>query len=259
MLRRLAVVLLVGIALVTTGCLDIEETVTLNRNLSGQAGFSMKVDAEPLVPFMAAMQRQMQGKSGPPTAQDLAAARAEMLKDANPKEDFEKDKREMAQSLPPGVKLLNADFTQNGLKSAASAMFSFENLAALRQVMFDKPSSTDADQGGGPQNPVSQPFDGLEVKDQGSTILITSSVVDPMTGAKSQMQQMPMDAAMQQQFAAIFKGLRVAVKITAPFTIVEQNATRKEGNTLIWEFDTSKLQTMTPDQIAHGIRVVYKK
>jgi len=256
-MRRLAIVLLVGIALVTTGCLDIEETVTLNRNLSGQAGFSMKVDAEPMVPFMAAMQRQMQGKSGPPTAQDLAAARAEMLQGASPKEDFEKDKREMEQSLPPGVKLINSSFTQDGLKSAASALFGFENLAALHEIVFDKSQGADADQG--PSNPVSQPFDGLEVKDEGQTILITSPIVDPMTSAKSQMQQMPMDAAMQQQFAAIFKGLRVAVKITAPFTIVEQNATRREGNTLIWEFDTSKLQTMTPDQIAHGIRVRYHK
>ena len=256
-MRRLAIVLLVGVALVTTGCLDIEETLTLNRNLSGQAGFSMKVDAEPLVAFTAQMQRQMQGKSGPPTAEELAAARAEMLKNASPKEDFEKDKREMEQNLPPGVKLLNATFNQDGLKSNASALFGFENLAALHEIVFDKPQGQDADQG--PSNPVSQPFDGLEVKDEGQTILITSPVVDPMTSAKTQTQQMQMSPAMQQQFASIFKGLRVAVKITAPFAIVEQNATRREGNTLIWEFDSSKLQTMTADQIAHGIMVRYKK
>ncbi len=232
--------------------------LTLNRNLSGQAGFSMKVDAEPLVPFMAQMQRQMQGKSGPPTAEELAAARAEMLKEANPKEDFEKDKREMEQHLPPGVKLVNATFNQDGLKSSAGAIFGFENLAALHEIVFDKPQGADADQG--PSNPVSQPFNGPRGEGRGTD----DPHHDPRHRSDDQREgpdaaDADESAAMQQQFASIFKGLRVAVKITAPFTIVEQNATRREGNTLIWEFDSSKLQAMTADQIAHGIMVRYKK
>ena len=53
----------------------------------------------------------------------------------------------------------------------------------------------------------------------------------------------------------LFKGLRVAFRITAPFEILEQNAHRKEGNTLIWEFDVKSLEKATPT----GIRVRYRK
>lgn len=256
MLRQFAVVVLVGVALATTGCLDVEESMTLNRNMSGQAGFAMNVDGEPLVPLMASMQRQMAGKSGPPTASDLAAARAAMLKEANPQEDFEKEKQEMEQHLPAGVKLLKATLQTTGLKSAIETQFSFENAAALEKILFDQP---DAGQGGGPGNPVSQPFDGLRIVDDGQTILITSNVLDPAASARNQAQQMPMDPAMQKQFAALLSGMHVAFRITAPFTIVEQNATRQEGNTLIWEFDGAHLQSMTPAQLSQGIRVRYRK
>lgn len=255
-MRRLAVVVLIGVALATTGCLDVEESITLNRNMSGQAGFAMNVDAEPLVPIMAAMQRQMAGKTGAPTASDLAAARASMLKDANPQEDFEKDKRDMEQHLPAGVKLLKATLQNNGLKTAVDTQFSFENAAALEKILFDQ---SDAGQGNGPDNPVSQPFDGLHIVDDGQTILITSNVLDPAANAKTQAQQMPMNPAMQKQFETLLSGMHVAFRITAPFAVVEQNATRKEGNTLIWEFDGAHLQNMTPAQLNQGIRVRYRK
>lgn len=256
-MRRLAVVFLVGVALATTGCLDVEETLTLNRNLSGQAGLTMNVDAEPMIPFMAAMQRQMTGKSGPPTAADLAAAKAALLKNADDSNDFEKDKRDMEQHLPAGVRLLKATYTHNGLKSSANALIAFDNAQALKDVMLGGDSSDQSD--AGPGNPVSQPFDGLRVVDEGSTLLITSDVIDPMANAQGQTQQMQMPPAMQQQFEQMFKGMRVVLKITAPFQVVEQNATRQEGNTLIWEFDSAKLQAMTADQRAHGIRVRYRK
>ncbi|HEY7791498.1 MAG TPA: hypothetical protein VIC33_13350 [Vicinamibacterales bacterium] len=254
-MRRLAVVFIMGVALAASGCLDVQESITLNRNMSGQAGFVMNVDGEPLVPFMAQMQRQMAGKSGPPTAADLAAARAAMLKDADASDDFEKDKRDMQQHLPAGVKLLNASYNKNGLKSTANVSVSFDNAAALGAIVFDQGDK----QEGGPGNPVSQPFDGLKVVDDGQTLLITSAIVNPAEGAKAQAQQMPMDPAMQKQFATLLSGMHVAVKITAPFTVLEQNATRQEGNTLIWEFDSAHLQSMTPDQLKSGIRVRYKK
>ena len=116
-MRRLAVVLLVGVAAGDhrlSRC--SRRRLTLNRNLSGQAGFSMKVDAEPLVPFfMAQMQRQMQGKSGPPTARSWPPRGPRCSRRRTRRRDFEKDKRGTEQHLPPGVKLVNATFNQDGL------------------------------------------------------------------------------------------------------------------------------------------------
>ena len=59
-----------------------------------------------------------------------------------------------------------------------------------------------------------------------------------------------------------FKNLRLAWKITAPFEVISSNATRKEGNTLIWEYDFEKLQKLASSERALndlGVKVVYKK
>ena len=64
---------------------------------------------------------------------------------------------------------------------------------------------------------------------------------------------------MMKQMEALFKGLRVAFKITAPFEVVEHNAHRKTGNTLIWEYDLATMQKLTPEQAKQGIKVRYRK
>ena len=37
--------------------------------------------------------------------------------------------------------------------------------------------------------------------------------------------------------------------------MLEHNATRQEGRTLIWEYDMKSLEKMTPEQAAQGVRV----
>jgi hypothetical protein len=59
-----------------------------------------------------------------------------------------------------------------------------------------------------------------------------------------------------------FKNLRVAWKITAPFEVISSNATRKEGNTLIWEYDFAGLQKLAASKKAMddlAVSVTYKK
>jgi hypothetical protein len=104
------------------------------------------------------------------------------------------------------------------------------------------------------------PFGGLKIVDEGATLLITSPALDPAGGQKAQMSKMPqMDAAMKGQMEAMFKNLRVAFKITAPFTVVEHNSHRREGDTLIWEYSLAALEKLTAEQKAQGIRVRYRK
>src|SRR5262245_15362966 len=125
-MKRLAGLLLLVCAPLVTGCFDIEQTLTLERNLSGKAGFSMKVDMEPMALFAATMKRSMEGKQGPPTAEEVAAARKEMLdssKKTTSPADFEKDKKELTKSLPAGVTLLDASATETGLKMAFNLLF----------------------------------------------------------------------------------------------------------------------------------------
>lgn len=250
-MRKIAALILCVSSFLVTGCFDIEQTLTLERNMSGKAGFSMKVNLEPMVLFMAQMQREMGGKSGPPTAAELAEARKEFMKEAKSKSssaDFEKEKKQIQASLPAGVTLLDATMAEDGLKIVANVLFGFDD--AKKLALINLPDKKDQPV----PNPMDAPFSDLKVTDDGKTVLITTPVENPMADAKKPGES-PLDPAMMKQMGDFFKGLRVAYRITAPFEILEQNATRREGNTLIWEYDMQSLEKQTPT----GIRVRYRK
>ncbi|MFP5288888.1 MAG: hypothetical protein ACLGI9_24340, partial [Thermoanaerobaculia bacterium] len=120
-----------------------------------------------------------------------------------------------------------------------------------------KPEAEGAAPGGG--NPIDSPFAGLQVKEEGGTILLTSEAMNPVAEQKSQAESMDLSPEMKKMVEDSLKGLRVAFKIDAPFEVVEHNATRKEGRTLIWEYDIKSLEKMTPEQAAQGVRVRFKK
>jgi len=263
-MKKIAAAMLGLCGLVFAGCFDIEQTLTLEKNLSGKAGFAMKVNMEPMVGFMVRMQREMEGKTGEPTAAELDKARKEFLasKKSETTPDFEKDKKELQQKLPKGVTLLDSSFKDEGLKIAANFLFGFDNVSKLSEIQFPKKQEEGAEQqgpGGGPGNPVESPFNGLKVVDEGSTILVTSPTENPVADQQEQTAQMDLDPAAKKQMEEMFKGLRVAFKITAPFQVVEHNAHRKEGNTLIWEYDLKTFEKMKPEDLAQGVRVRYKK
>jgi hypothetical protein len=261
-MRMFAAAALGAIGLLTAGCFDIEQTLNLEKNMSGKAGFTMKVDMEPMVGFMTRMQREMQGKTGEPTKAELDEARKQMLasKKSETTNDFEKDKKELQSKLPPGIKLLDSSFKEDGLKIAANFLFGFDNVSKLSEIKFPKKGEEGGQAGPpGSENPVESPFNGLQVVDEGKTILVTSPTENPIAEQKEQTADMDLTPEQKKQMEDMFKGLRVAFKITAPFEIVEHNAHRKEGNTLIWEYDLKSLEKMKPEQMAQGVRVRYKK
>jgi hypothetical protein len=263
-MRKIAAAALGLSGLLLAGCFDIEQTLTLQKDMSGKAGFTMKVDMEPMVGFMTRMKREMEGKTGEPTAAELEQARKEFLasKKTETVTDFEKDKKELQNKLPPGVKLLDSSFKEDGLKLAANFLFGFDHVSKLSQIEFPKKQEGEGQQGGpgaGPGNPVESPFAGLQVVDEGDTILVTSPTENPVAEQKEQAAEMELDPDAKKQMEEMFKGLRVAFKITAPFAVVEHNAHRKEGDTLVWEYDLKSLEKMKPEDMKQGVRVRYRK
>lgn len=261
-MRKLLAVVLGCAAFVSTGCFDIEQTLQLERNLTGRAGFRMKVDLESMVLFMAQMQHSMSGKQGAPSAADIEAARKEMMKDSKPMDpaEFAKGRKELEAKLPKGVTLIDATFEEKGLTMLANFVFGFDHPSKLAQITF--PDEKGGGNAGGPgsDSPVDTPFGGLKVTDEGATILVTSPPQNPVADA---MKDAPPGAAadpeMKKMIDGMFKNLRVAFKITSPLAIVEQNAHRKEGNTLVWEYTLASLEKMKPEQLQQSIRVRYRK
>jgi hypothetical protein len=256
MTRRLAAALLTISSVVLAGCIDLEQTLTLDRNMSGQAGFAMKFDLEGMARMMAQMKRAMEGKEGAPTQAEIDEVAKELQTSGTSTSsgDFEKQKAELATSLPAGVKLLGASFEETGLRIAANMSFGFDHVSKLKDISLPKKQAA----GPAPGSPVDDPFGGLQVTDEGQTVLITSPVENPAGDSQSQMPP-GADPETMKQVEEMLKGLRVAFKITSPLEIVEHNAHRKEGTTLIWEYDVKALQKLSPDQLKQGVRVRYRK
>ena len=57
--RKAGVLLGLAGCLFLTGCFDVEQSLVLNKDLSGTAGIRMGINFEPLVLTMLRMQRQM--------------------------------------------------------------------------------------------------------------------------------------------------------------------------------------------------------
>jgi hypothetical protein len=244
---------------VFSGCFDVEQTMTLERDLSGKAGFSMHVNMEPMVLFMVRMQREMAGQTGEPTKEEIDKAKAEFLASGKKETATPPSKAEIEKQLPKGVKLLDSSFTDEGLKVGARFLFGFDNVSKLSQINISSKKEGEEAQGPPAQNPAESPFASLQVKEEGDTILVTSIAMNPVADQKQQAEGMDLSPEMKKQMEDAFKGIRVAFKIDAPFEVLEHNATRKEGRTLIWEYDIKSLEKMTPEQAAQGVRVRYKK
>ncbi|MBA2259112.1 MAG: hypothetical protein H0W18_09455 [Acidobacteria bacterium] len=256
--RIVAVALAVCLPFVSA-CFDVEQAMKLQKDMSGEAGFTMTVNMEPMVLFMLKMQREMTDQKGEPTAAEIEKAKKEFLASGKTKTTTNMaQKEQMEKSLPPGVKLLSSSVKEDGLKITARFNLAFDNVSKLAQIQMSGKTGAAA-AGPGPANPFDRPFPGLLVKDEGSTLLMTMEATNPAAEQKAQSSQMNMSGADLKMVEDSFKGLRFAFRIDTPLEVVDHNATRKEGQALLWEYDLKTMNAMTPEQLAQGIRVRFKK
>lgn len=249
----LAALAVLGVLL--AGCFDLEESVDLDRNLTGKASFSATVDLGAMVVPMLMMQRQMSGKTGDPTPAEIAAARQDMI--AQQKSDPSKapsvpKREEIEKGLPPGVRLLDVGTEDKGdLKLRMHVLFGFDDLNKLMQIRDPKKEEKAAEgAGGGPAganaNLFDKPFAGLTLKDEGKTVLVSTEFGNPVSaGAASQSltggEATPEAKKTMEQ---IFQGLRIRFKLTTPLEVVDSNATRRDGKTLVWDYDAAAIEKL---------------
>src|SRR5688572_10398048 len=61
------------------GCLDLEQGIVLQPDLSGTASVRMTMDMNGMIPVIAKMQKEMKGEQGEPTEAELAEVKKEIL------------------------------------------------------------------------------------------------------------------------------------------------------------------------------------
>ena len=262
MQRTTRLVLTTLCVLALTGCFEIEQTIDLQKNMSGTADLKIGIDFEPMIVIMAQMKKEMAGDKSVVTKEELAAARAEFIKSKKSQEttktDPEAEKKAMEKELPEGVRILSADVKDNDLSIVTTVRFAFDKINQLVGVKMPQK------EGGDPTNKsiVDQPFESLQFVDEGKTFTIRSKPQNPAKEVeKEASQSAPPDPETEKLMKDAFKNLRVAFKISSPFEVVKHNATRREGKTLIWEYNLESLEKLgkTADPKDLEMFVTYKK
>jgi len=246
-LRLAAASAALAAALPLTGCFDVEESVQLDKNLSGQAGFSATVDMGAMVLPMLMMKRQMEGKTGEPTAAEIAAARKDMIaqqKTSKSESSGPPKREEIEKSLSPGVHLLDAGVDdKQDLKLRVHFRFGFDDLNKLAQIR--DPKKKDEAAGPGKPNLLDQPFSNLKLVDEGKTVLVSTDLGNPVaeSGPPAGDGAKPM-AEQKKQAEQILQGLHLRFKLTTPLQVVDSNAVRRDGNTLVWDYDLPAIEKL---------------
>lgn len=240
------------------GCFEIDQSINLQKDLSGTADFHLGVDMEPMVVVMAQFAREMEGKKGPMTEAELAKARAEFKANMKKSGDSKEPSRdEIAKGLPEGVKLLDFKSAEKDFGVSTDFKFGFDRLSKLVGVKLPGKEGGDPTQ----KNVVDSPFEGLELIEKGDTITIRTKPQNPTKAVEKEAQGAPdLDKDTEKMIKDAFAKMRVTYRITAPFTIVSHNATRKQGNTLIWEYNMERFEKMTDKNLDEmGVQVIYKR
>lgn len=240
------------------GCFEIEQSINLKKDLSGTADFHLGVDLEPMVVVMAQFGREMEGKTGPMTAEELAKAKAEFKKSAKKSESKEPTRADIQKELPEGVTLIDYGVKERDFGMDSKFKFGFEKLSQLVGVKLPSKKGEDPTD----KNIIDSPFEGLELSESGNTFTIRSKPQNPVESVKEEAGEGPkMDAATEKIVRDAFAKMRVAYRITAPFEVVSHNATRREGNTLVWEYDMATFEKMEKEKKLDNaqLRVTYKR
>ena len=250
---------LLSLLLLTAGCFEIDNTINLQRDLSGTADFHLGVDMEPMIVIMAQVAKEMEGKKGALTPDEIAKAKADFKKKAQTTksgDDFKPS--DIQKELPEGVKLLDYKVQEREFGMATDFKFAFDRLSRLVGVKLPSKQSADPTQ----KSVIDTPFEGLELIEKGDMLTIRTKPQNPAaTVEKEKADAPPMDPGTEKLIRDAFSKMRVTYRITAPFRIVSHNAMRREGDTLIWEYNLERFEAMAKSKKTDdlGVQVTYQR
>ena len=261
--RRLITVLLCLPLLVAAGCLDMETGVAFNKDLTGKATFKMAMD---LGPFLTQMMQTMGARGGePPPVEMMPMLKAEMAKQLS---GGMVDVDQMKAKLPAGVTLVDSSQKIDELKVMMAFTFGFTDFTKL--ALIEVPMISRAQAIPGAASDPLKPFD-FVITNDGSTISITTKAAEKATEKPADAEKAKADALAlakeaksqidQLGIGEMLKGASVhmVMRFDIPHTIIEQNATRKEGQSYIWEVKLDSFDSLDKMPEPPVIKLKFKK
>jgi hypothetical protein len=232
----------IGAAIATAGCVQVDYGIKLEENLSGTSDLEMTVDLDRVAYAAAAVQAAFTNEGGPPTAEQVEEARDDLLAEIEEdRDDFDEAnlRADIEEDLPDGVRVRYARQERDDLRQSLELGFAFDHVDRLREMRVGDRDDGDLDLG----FEDSAPFEGLEIVEDGDEIIVRNEPIDPIEDVSS-------DGMLAKEIVeGLLKDLRVTFRLETPFRVLEHNATRVEGKTLIWVFDYDRLTSEEPGGI----------
>jgi len=232
--RRIVVA---GLAMFAAGCMQVEYGVVLERDLSGTADIDLTVDLDRIARTAASVKSAFEG-TGEPTEEQIEEARQEILTELDLEDSFDADslRAEIEPDLPDGVRLIDVEEKQDGMRRRVYMNFAFDHVDRLRELdaRSDRSGLPGADDDG------SRPFEGLEIIEKDGEIIVRNEPIDPVDEIEGNL--FVSDGMIEN----MLQDLSVTFRLETPFEVLEHNATRREGRTLIWAFDWERLKGDEP-------------
>ena len=242
-MRALKGFLVAGVAWFAAGCMQFDYGINLDEDLSGTADLDVTIDLDRVAYLSAYVQNAFAGEGGEPSDEQIEAARDEILAEMDDDEDFSEEsmRAEIEPDLPEGVTLLHADVNRDELRTTVDMQFAFDHVSKLKDMRLDD------DDSGADAAPVdSQPFEDLEIVEDGDEIIVRSQPINPI----EEMDEMEASSWVSDEMVEkLLEGFSVTFRLTSPFRVEEHNATRKDGKTLVWEFNMQTLKSGEPTGI----------
>jgi len=225
---------LVALVLSVSGCIKVDQTLTLEKDGSGTLDIRYGM-SEQAIAQLEAMEQMGQAMGETPGADDGM--------DAETPFDFDFDEAEVRESFESqdieGVELLAAESeTVDGWRYM-DLEIAFDNLSALAKTEFFEDSEIS-----------------LEKDTEGNYVLRQRSGDGGPTGSDGAGDD-PMQDQMMQQMAAMFAGMRIANRVIVPTEIIETNATDVDRRTASWVFDIDEDPTVMTKLDHVDMRVVF--
>lgn len=237
------------VAVFASGCLTMEERLTINRDMSGRARLNMTMDVGAMMNIFAQQLGERSG--GAPPGVDMAAMMQQEIKQelGDGLIDVEAAKK----GLPAGVALANATQTFDDMKLTMAFDFQLSDMRKLSEIVLPTKEDILPAPGalGGPKTPM-KPFDDFQIIDDGATILIATkppaansqTPADAATPASppetSTMSETILKMQMMSMMSDILKGMKMSCAIESTMTVVESNSTTGNG-ALVWEMKIEDL------------------
>lgn len=238
-------IVLIGLAMLATGCMQVEYGIVLDDDLSGTAHMDLAVDLDRVARTTASVKAAFEG-TGEPTEEQIEEARDEILAELDLEDSFDAAslRAEIEPDLPDGVRLIGVEEAQDGLKRRVRMDFAFDHVDRLRE--FDTGSDRFGEAGA--DHDGSRPFEGLEIIEKDGEIIVRNDPIDPI----DEIEDNPFVSG--GMIDNMLQDLSVTFRLETPFDVLEHNATRSEGRALVWVFDWERLRQDEPVGIFARLR-----